>query len=165
MMKPFLAFVAIGTVVGMLLPSRNPETASAQAVDAANPGTASPTEPLRELTLERRQDGHFYVDGLVNGQATHFLIDTGASHIALTMDDAKRLGLDVSEGDMDYVAEGAGGPVRGQVVMLDRVSIGGRVVTNARAMVLEGLGVSLLGQSVLTQLGTLEMTGDRMVLR
>jgi aspartyl protease family protein len=165
MMKPFLAFVAIGTVVGMLMPSAGADAPSAQAVEARNDGTASPTEPLRELTLERRRDGHFYVDGLVNGEETHFLIDTGASHIALTMDDAKRLGLDVSVGDMDYVAEGAGGPVRGQVVMLDRVSIGGRVVTNARAMVLEGLGVSLLGQSVLTQLGTLEMTGDRMVLR
>lgn len=164
MMKPFLFVVAVGTLIGAMMPSGG-DAPSAQAVEARNDGTASPTEPLRELTLERRRDGHFYVDGLVNGRETRFLIDTGASHIALTMDDAKRLGLDVSPDDMDYVAEGAGGPVRGQVVTLDRVSIGGRVVTNARAMVLEGLGVSLLGQSVLTQLGTLEMSGDRMVLR
>ena len=166
MMKPFLVVATIGTVIGLMMPSHSGRAPAAPIEDdGSSAGTVSPTEPLRELAIERRGDGHFYIDGLVNGHETHFLIDTGASHIALTMDDAKRLGVDVSAGDMDYVAQGAGGPVRGAVVTLDRVSIGGRVVTNAEAMVLDGLHVSLLGQSVLTQIGTLEMTGDRMILR
>jgi aspartyl protease family protein len=166
MWKPFLVLAAIGTFIGILMPTgRQAAPASTVENDGASAGTVSPTEPLREITLNRRADGHFYIDGLVNGTEAHFLIDTGASHVALTMDDAKRLGIDVSPDEMDYVAEGAGGPVRGAVVTLDRVSIGGRVVTNARAMVLDGLSVSLLGQSVLTQLGTLEMNDRQMIIR
>lgn len=164
MMKPFLVVAAIGTAIGIMMPSGQ-RAPAAGTDDGARAGTVSPTEPLREITLNRRPDGHFYIDGLVNGEEAHFLIDTGASHVALTMDDAKRLGIDVSPDDMDYVAEGAGGPVRGAVVTLDRVSIGGRVVTNARAMVLDGLSTSLLGQSVLTQLGTLEMNDRQLIIR
>jgi aspartyl protease family protein len=163
MIRPFLVVVAIGTGIGMMMPARS-DVASSSGGDGGNAGTVSPTEPLRELRIDRRSDGHFYVDGLVNGEETRFLIDTGATHIALTIDDAKQIGLEVSPDEFDYVAQGAGGPVRGQVVMLERVTIGGRVVANARATVLEGLHVSLLGQSVLTQLGTLEMTGDRLVV-
>jgi aspartyl protease family protein len=165
MMKPFLVVVALGTGVGLLMPSGgDAESAESAAIAGPNPGTVSPTAPLTELRIDRRRDGHFYVDGLVNGQETHFLVDTGATHVALTIDDAKKIGIDVDPEEFRYVAEGAGGPVRGQVVMLDRVTVGGRVVTNARATVLEGLGVSLLGQSELTQLGTLEMTSERLIV-
>ena len=166
-MRGLVLFILIGTAIGTVMPGRSNHAPASEASGdgGASAGAVSPTEPLRELTLQRRRDGHFYIDGLVNGAETRFLIDTGASHIALTIDDAKRLGLDVSPADFDYVAQGAGGPVRGQVVTLDRVSIGGRVVANADAMVIEGLHVSLLGQSVLTQLGTVEMSGDRMILR
>lgn len=165
MMKLFVVVIAIGAGVGLMMPSGG-DVAAADSVAAAksNPGTVSPTAPLTELRIERRRDGHFYIDGLVNGEETRFLVDTGATHVALTVDDAKQIGLPVDPSIFDYVAEGAGGPVRGQVVMLDRVTVGGRVVTNAHAVVLEGLGVSLLGQSVLTQLGTLEMTSERLIV-
>jgi aspartyl protease family protein len=172
MLKPFLFVVALGAGIGFLMPSgEKAPAAESPAADGngapppVNAAQISPTAPLTELTLNRRGDGHFYVEGLVNGQETHFLIDTGASHIALTMDDAKRLRLPVSEDEFEYVGQGAGGAVRGQIVTLDRVVIAGRVVTNARAAVLEGLHVSLLGQSVLSQLGTLQMSGDRLILR
>lgn len=167
MMKPLLVVIAVGVGVGLMLPGSPPEAApaSARAAAAGGSGTVSPTEPLRELSLERRPDGHFYVEGLVNGHETRFLIDTGATHIALTLDDAKRAGIAVSPEDFQYVGEGAGGALRGQPVMLDRVAIGGRVVTNARAAVIDGLSVSLLGQSVLTQLGTLEMNDRRLTIR
>ncbi|HEY0013610.1 MAG TPA: TIGR02281 family clan AA aspartic protease [Allosphingosinicella sp.] len=164
-MKPLLVVIALGTGIGLMMPSDGDAGAAESAATAeSNPGTVSPTAPLTELRIERRRDGHFYVDGLVNGHETHFLVDTGATHVALTVDDAKKIGIDVNPEEFDFVAQGAGGPVRGQVVMLDRVTVGGRVVTNARATVLEGLGVSLLGQSVLTQLGTLEMTSERLIV-
>ena len=163
MIRLFLVVVAVGAGIGAMMPAGDAPNAEAAASEQA--GTVSPTEPLRELSLERRQDGHFYVDGLVNGHETRFLIDTGASHIALTLDDAKSIGIDVSPEDFRYVGQGAGGPVRGQPVMLDRVAIGGRVVTNAHAAVIEGLSISLLGQSVLTQLGTLEMNDRQLIIR
>lgn len=165
MMKPLLIVMALGAGVGLLMPTGE-DSAPAETAAAAkdNPGTVSPTEPLTELRIDRRQDGHFYVDGLVNGHETHFLIDTGATHVALTIEDARNIGIKVTPEDFQPVARGAGGLVRGQIVTLDRVTIGGRVVTNARATVLEGLEISLLGQSVLTQLGTLEMTSERLIV-
>jgi aspartyl protease family protein len=166
MMKPLLIVVAIGVGIGAMMPSRGKVAPVAETGRAArSDGTVSPTEPLRELVLDRRRDGHFYVDGLVNGAETRFLIDTGATHVALTVEDARSIGIKVTPEDFEYVGEGAGGALRGQPVMLDRVSIGGRVVTNAHASVIEGLGVSLLGQSVLTQLGTLEMNDRRLIIR
>jgi aspartyl protease family protein len=166
MMKLFVVVIAIGAGVGLMMPSGGDVAAADNAAPArTNPGTVSPTAPLTELRIERRLDGHFYVDGLVNGEETRFLVDTGATHVALTIDDAKQIGLPVNPDQFDFVAQGAGGPVRGQVLMLDRVTVGGRVVTNAHAVVLEGLEVSLLGQSVLTQLGTLEMTSERLIVR
>lgn len=164
MIRPFLVMAVVGVGIGTMMPSGSPNAArSAEPDDSA--ALVSPTEPLRELVIDRRNDGHFYTAGLVNGHETRFLIDTGATHIALTMDDAKELGIDVDPSEFQIVGEGAGGAVRGQVVVLDRVSIGGRVVTNAQAMVLDGLRVNLLGQSVLSQLGTLEITRDRLVVR
>jgi aspartyl protease family protein len=166
MMKPLLVVVLAGAGIGLSLATGGDDApASATAVKPENPGTVSPTAPLRELVLERRGDGHYYVDGLVNGRETHFLIDTGASTVALTIDDARKIGIDVRPEQFSYVGEGAGGPVRGQRVKLNRVSVGGRVVADVRGVVLEGLGVSLLGQSVLMQLGTLEMNSERLVVR
>jgi aspartyl protease family protein len=165
MMKPLLIVIALGAGVGLLMPTdRGAASGDSAAAARVNPGTVSPTAPLQELRIDRRRDGHYYVDGLVNGVETHFLIDTGATHVALTVDDAKKIGIDVRPEEFSHVGEGASGPVRGQLVMLDRISIGGRVVANARGAVLEGLGVSLLGQSVLTQLGTLEMTSERLIV-
>ncbi|MEA3042153.1 MAG: aspartyl protease family protein [Sphingomonadales bacterium] len=164
MVRLFFVVAVVGVGIGTLMPSGRPDAARSAEPDQSA-ALVSPTEPLRELVIDRRSDGHFYTAGLVNGHETGFLIDTGATHIALTMDAAKELGVEVDPSEFGIVGEGAGGAVRGQVVMLDRVSIGGRVVTNAQAMVLEGLRVNLLGQSVLSQLGTLEITRDRLVVR
>lgn len=168
MRSALVTIVIVGAGIGALMPSGNRNAApvpDAQAQAEENAALVSPTEPLRELVLNRRPDGHYYVDGLVNGEETHFLIDTGATHVAITMDDAKRIGLDVDPREFAYVGQGAGGPVRGQQVMIDRIVIGGRVVTNVRAAVLEGLSTNLLGQSVLSQLGTLEISRDRLTVR
>ena len=168
MRSALVTVIVVGVGIGALMPSRDrtavPE-ADAQAQAEENAALVSPTEPLRELVLNRRPDGHYYVDGMVNGREAHFLIDTGATHVAITMDDAKRLGLDIDPGNFGFVGQGAGGPVRGQQVMIDRIVIGGRVVTNVRAAVLEGLSTNLLGQSVLSQLGTLEISRDRLTVR
>ncbi len=66
---------------------------------------------------------------------------------------------------MRPVARGANGLVYGVEVKLDRVSVGGLEVQNVTAVVVpEGLGISLLGQSFLSQIDHVEMTGDAMVL-
>tara|TARA_E500000305_G_C3982395_1_gene217606 strand:- start:15 stop:587 length:573 start_codon:yes stop_codon:yes gene_type:complete len=147
------------------------------AVAKPNPwGTAdsapAQVQPLQEssgwggqVTLYRYPDGHFYADVLVDGQQLHMLVDTGASVIALTGDDARRLGVSWNSFELSTIGQGASGPVEGVGTKLDRVSLGGIEASDVTAVVIpEGLHVSLLGQSFLTELGKVEIAGDRMVI-
>jgi aspartyl protease family protein len=132
---------------------------------AAHAARATPRAPAAEVRIEREGNGHFFVHGEVNGQLAHFVVDTGASMVALTMADAERLGVKFNPAEFEVVGTGASGAVRGQNVMLDRVVVEGREVRDVRGAVLEGLEISLLGQSFLSQIGSIEMSGDTMILR
>ena len=122
-------------------------------------------EGRSETTLVREGNGHFFTHAEVNGELVRFLVDTGASTVALTVEDAERLGIPVNPATFEVVGEGASGPVRGARVMLDSVDIDGKRVENVRALVLEGSRLSLLGQSYLSRMGEVQMKGDYMVLR
>lgn len=117
------------------------------------------------ITLQREEDGHFYADAQVNGTPVHFLVDTGATGIALTHEDAQRASIALDPSSEQVVGMGAGGELRGQFVTLDRVNLGLKEVRATRAAVIEGGDRSLLGQSFLSQFGTVEIRGDTMVLR
>jgi aspartyl protease family protein len=158
MLKPLIVVVVIGTAIGLMVPSR---PSSAPAAPASPAATPAPGEPVR---LQRQEDGHFYVHADVDGQLARFLVDTGASYVALSERDAARLGVEFSRAKYRVVGTGASGPVRGQEVMLGKVTVEGREVTEVRGVVLEGLELSLLGQSYLSRVGSIEMSGDTMVL-
>ena len=117
-----------------------------------------------EIELRREYDGHFYADTAINGQTIRMLVDTGASGIALTRDDARRAGLGTSIGMPNVVGQGASGDVHGEYVTLDRVSLGSESAESVPAIVLDSGGQSLLGQSFLSRF-EVEIKGDRMVLR
>ena len=117
------------------------------------------------LVLNRQWDGHFYADTQINGTTVRMLVDTGASGIALTRDDARKAGIGISIGMPNVVGQGAGGAVKGEYVTLDRVSLGGESAESMQAVVLDGGGQSLLGQSFLSKFASVEIKGDTMVLR
>ena len=117
-----------------------------------------------EIRLDRGSSGQFHVDAAVNGQSIPFLIDTGADLVAITIDDARRLGLNIDPSQFQPVGTGAGGALQGQPVMINELSIGGRSLTNVQAVVIDGLGTNLLGQSVLREFGKVELSGDTMVI-
>jgi aspartyl protease family protein len=117
------------------------------------------------LTLKREWDGHFYADTQINGTSIRMLVDTGASSIALSREDARRAGLGISIGMPNVVGRGAGGDVKGEYVTLDRVSLGGESAQGVSAIVLDGGEKSLLGQSFLSKFASVEIKGDTMVLR
>lgn len=116
------------------------------------------------ITLEREANGHFYADAQVNGTPVRFVVDTGASGIALSRDDAQRAGL-LLDAEVEMVGSGASGAVYGRHVELDRVSLGIKEVRAVPAVVLEGGQESLLGQSFLAQFHSVRIEDDRMVLR
>jgi aspartyl protease family protein len=117
------------------------------------------------IALDRAADGHFYADVQINGNPVHMLIDTGASGIALSRDDAQSAGLATSIGMNDVVGEGADGAVRGEYVKLDRVELGPLSASGLNAVVLNSGQQSLLGQSFLGQFASVRIEGNRMVLR
>ncbi|MGC1270556.1 MAG: TIGR02281 family clan AA aspartic protease [Croceibacterium sp.] len=118
-----------------------------------------------EMALPRQQDGHYYADITIAGQPARMLVDTGASVVALTGEDAEAIGLTWEPGDVRQVATGASGAVYGVSVTLDRVALGEMEVRNVAAIIVpEGLGISLLGQSFLSQIGRVEIRDGAMVL-
>lgn len=152
MQKALLLMIAAGTMIGLAWPS-GPST-------APGPPTASVTEP-KETVLERSGGGHFYADVEVNGELVRFLVDTGASGVALTEKDAKRVGLAFDSGEYEQVGKGASGAVRGKFVTLDKVSLDGKAAHGIEGAILEGSEVSLLGQNYLGRF-SIEIRGDTM---
>lgn len=135
-----------------------------QRPEVPAPGT-TPKMTADGLTLRRQPAGHFLADGRVNGQPVNFVVDTGATTVALTVADARRIGLAVTPAEFRNIGVGASGPVRGQFVRLDRVEVASREARRVQGAVIEGLTVSLLGQSYLSELEEVSLRGDTMVLR
>jgi len=116
------------------------------------------------VTLSADAAGHFIAEGTVNGAAMRFLVDTGATLVALPAADARRAGVIYANAPQGIVST-AGGPARAYKVKLDAVSIGGVSVANVDAVVLDkGLSVPLLGMSFLGRMD-MQRVGQTMVLR
>lgn len=166
-----VVLLAVGAIAFGLAPNRSDEAEADGARSAANADKPAQAQLAQaqwnagEEVLPRADDGHFYADVTVDGSTVQMLVDTGASTIALTGEDADALGVAWDASAVRPVARGANGLVYGVEVKLDRVSVGGLEVQNVTAVVVpEGLGISLLGQSFLSQIDHVEMTGDAMVL-
>ena len=155
MMRLFLFVVAVGVVIGLLLPGSKPAPAVA----------AAPGSP-REVVLTRGSSGHFFTRAHVNGKpGVKFIVDTGASIVALTVDDARKIGVQVDPSKFEIIGEGASGAVRGQKVMLDSVDVDGIRVENVRGVILESSTLSLLGQSYLGSVNQVSIAGDYLSLK
>lgn len=131
-------------------------------VDASAPETTSGgVERLRAS-----QGGHFLATAEVNGKRVRFLVDTGATTVALTREDARRAGLKVD--DLDYVVQvqTANGMTTMAPVRLKSIRIGSIEVKNVQASVArDGLEGSLLGMSFLRRLSGVEFKPNELVLK
>lgn len=166
-----LLLSAIVLVMAFVLTPREGDGSEAIPVQVAQapattPANVSPFYSAGgETILPREGDGHFYADVMVQGAPVRMLVDTGASFIALTRDDADALGLAWYEEDSIVVGQGASGDVYGVPLHLSEVELGGHIVRNVQAAVItDGLHVSLLGQSFLGRIETMRIEQDRMVL-
>jgi aspartyl protease family protein len=119
-----------------------------------------------QTLLIRSDSGHFEADGRANGAPVRFLVDTGASVIVLSNEDADAAGI--STGDLSYSipVTTANGRTTAARIALDEVSIGDITRYKVQAMVAKpgALGQSLLGMSFLSSLSSFEFRGDRLVL-
>lgn len=118
------------------------------------------------VALRKGDDGHFHADGQVNGKRVKFLVDTGASTVALTEADARRAGVDMARLSFSIPVNTASGQTFGAAVTLDSVSVGRIKLKNVSAIVMkDGLDTSLLGMSYLGRLQKFEASRNQLILR
>lgn len=139
-----------------------PGEAQAAPVVAAAPAAA--TGSVAQVV--KGADGHFWAEARIDGRAVRVMIDTGATVVALTLDDARRLGVTPNEADFTATVKTASGPVPAAPVRLKTVAVGGAEVRGVEALVLhDGLPHSLLGMSYLGRLSAFEATPTGLTLR
>ncbi len=175
MWKQVAPLFVVAVLVGWFMPAADP-------VAAPKPGRAMKVTPQTattsvgktqsafatpgEVTISRADDGHFYAQGQADGAAVNFLFDTGASLVALTEKDAERLGHFTHPGELSIVGRGVNGEVAGKAVVIRRLAVGDIYADNVPAVIIpEGLHISLLGQSFLSRIAHVTISGNQMTLK
>lgn len=130
-----------------------------------------PAEPhraagARVVELRAGMHGHYVASAEMNGRLVNVMVDTGASMVALTYEDARTIGLLVRDSDFTHRVSTANGFGRIAPVTIDRISIGNITVRNVRGAVMEPgkLGTTLLGMSFLGRLQRVDMRAGTLVL-
>ena len=120
----------------------------------------------RSVEVARAFNGDFDITARINGVRVAMVLDTGASSVVLTRDDAKAAGLPLEVLSYTAIIETANGRTRAAPVRLDRVAVGDLVERSVEALVAQPgqLKTSLLGMSFLNRLQSWEVRGDRLLL-
>lgn len=162
----FIAVVCAGLSRQISNIVMKPGDGSAVAM-TASPRQAPPPPPqqqtsdsYRTVTLNDNGHGSFEVEARVDGRSLDFIVDTGASYVALRETAAAKLGIHPSARDYTVRLQTANGIGKAAPVMLDRIEINGITVRNVRAIVHpdEALSVNLLGMTFLSKV---KWTHDR----
>lgn len=137
--------------------------ATPQPVQVASATTGGP----RMVALQADARGHFVTDIRVNNQFVRSLVDTGASVVALTAEDARKIGVSAARGDGMMSVSTANGVVRVARVRIPELRLQSLVVRDVEAVIMpEGaMSHTLLGMSFLKRLGSFEMQGKTLVLK
>ena len=125
------------------------------------------TSGAAEVELRAGAHGHFTTMATINGRSIPVLVDTGASMVALSHDDAERAGVFVRPSDFTGRVSTANGIARIAPVRLDSVSIGDITLYDVEAAVSEPgrLGTTLLGMTFIGRLSRAEMRGSVLILQ
>lgn len=169
-MRSIMTFAAAALVAGMIVPRYAAQMSARPAEQTAAARPLTPAQPASSssysVEVPRDAVGHFRVEGRVDGRPLEFVVDTGASVIALTADDAAQLGLHPAERDYTVLLKTANGTVHAAPATLDTVEIGDIMVHGVAAVIMpEGaLSDNLLGMSFLSRLRHFAYSDGKMVL-
>jgi aspartyl protease family protein len=158
--------VGLGTFMAQMADKMTATPALAKTTSKVASAPAAAPAGIRSLSIPRDGRGHFQTEGRIDGQRINFMVDTGASVIALNETSAARFGLRPSRGDYNAAVSTANGTIKAARTRLAMVEIGGLIVRDVEAMVLpdEALSENLLGLSFLSRLKRFEYAGGKMVL-
>jgi aspartyl protease family protein len=171
-MRNILVFAAILAGLGIYLARMADNLPPAKVAVASNQGRtgvmsdAPASAGRRHHSIPKDARGHFSTDGRVEGRRIGFMVDTGASVIALTESSAALVGIRPSRSDYNAPVSTANGVVKGARARLSSVDIGGLEVRDVEAMVLPDnvLSENLLGLSYLSRLKRFEYSGGKLLL-
>jgi aspartyl protease family protein len=157
------ASAALASAEGLITLDKLGEPQPAPVAAAA---LASDQPPASDAAVAREADGNYWAEADVNGKRVRFLVDTGATAVVLTLNDARRLGLDLDHLNFDQAVRTASGEVHAARVELAYVAVAGARVDKVQALVLDqGLPTSLLGMTYLGRLSRIEATPASLILR
>ena len=156
--------VAAGTYMAQMADKMSPAPANAAPRKPSAETVAQATS--RSLSIPRDARGHFQTDGRIEGQRVDFMVDTGASLVALNEKSAARFGLRPLRSDYNATVTTANGTIKAARTRIAMIELGGLVVRDVDAMVLpdEALSENLLGLSFLSKLKRFEYANGKMVL-
>ena len=158
--------VGLGTYMAQVADKMSPARAAANAAPQKARAQTVAQVSGRSLDIPRDARGHFQTDGRIEGQRVNFMIDTGASLVALNEKTAARFGLRPSHSDYNATVSTANGTIKAARTRLAMIELGGLVVRDVDALVLpdEALSENLLGLSFLSKLKRFEYANGRLVL-
>lgn len=170
-MRSVIVFAGLALAASVLIPRYAQHMRAAPALGAQAERAAAATAVVaetnsRSVIVARDGRGHFQVDGRVDGRQLSFMVDTGASVIALTESDAARLGIHPAQREFSAQVKTANGTVRAAPARLDMVEVGDIIVRDVAAVILpdEALSDNLLGLSFLQRLRRFEYSEGKLVL-
>lgn len=147
------AWIAIAIVAYFAMQAFTAPKIARESGDANNSG---------EIVIPRSRDGHYYVEGSVNGRPMTFMVDTGASTVSVDTRTAQAASM---PSGYSATFNTASGVTQGEMVPKQRVTVGGFRIEDISVAVIPRLGeIGLLGQNVLRHLDVTQ-SGDRMILR
>jgi aspartyl protease family protein len=171
-MRFVITFAAVALVVGMIVPQFAAQMYTPRAPQKLMAARqAMPMEPPANnpdsVVVPPDAMGHFRVEGRIDGQIVQFVVDTGASVVALTAEDAASLGIHPAVVDFRALVKTANGTVHAAPIHLNMIEVGNLMVRDVAAIVLpdKALSDNLLGLSFLSQLRHFEYTDGKMVLQ
>ncbi|MGY4433002.1 aspartyl protease family protein [Bradyrhizobium sp. F1.13.1] len=167
-MRNIMIFAAIMIGLGTFMAQMADRMSSASATSVPRTVAVASIAPAagRSLNIPRDGRGHFQTEGRIEGQRIGFMVDTGASVVALNETSAARFGLRPSRGDYNATVSTANGTIKAARTRIAMLDVGGLVVRDVDAMVLpdEALSENLLGLSFLSRLKRFEYANGQMVL-
>ena len=169
-MRNIMIFAAImiglGTFMAQIADKMTPRPASATPSVRLAVTPEATSDASRSLSIPPDGRGHFATEGRIEGQRIAFMVDTGASVIALNESSAARFGLRPSRNDYRATVTTANGTVKAAPTRLAMVELGGLTVRDVDALVLpdEALSENLLGLSFLSKLKRFEYANGKMIL-
>jgi aspartyl protease family protein len=156
----------LGTFMAQMASKMTPAPASATAAAPQAAAAVPAQNGGRTFSIPRDPRGHFATEGRIEGQRINFMVDTGASVIALNESSAARFGLRPTPAQYNASVTTANGKVKAASTHIAMVEVGGLIVRDVEAMVLpdEALSENLLGLSFLSKLKRFEYANGQMVL-